>query len=71
MAERRPYAAYNYRLSLFIENIDQGIRISSSIEPAIKAEGLAGLGQNTGHQKKEHEKLEKKFYDAVASLLYK
>jgi hypothetical protein len=70
VAEKRPPWSYNYRLSLFIEQAGQDVRVSTSAEPVNIREGLEGAGQLVG-QNGAHEKLERRFYEKMAALLYK
>jgi len=70
-AERRPFAAWNYGLTLFFEQRGPDVCVTSSIYklPGQQQEGIGGLLQGVGAKKAEHQ-AEKKFYDKVAELLY-
>ena len=70
-AERRPAAAYNHILSLFFEEGSSGIKIMASCEPLKKAEGLMAFTQQGKAMNKAHEKIEGKFFEALAAELYK
>lgn len=70
-AERRPAAAYNHILSLFFEQDGAIVRITASCEPLKKAEGLMAFTQQGKAMNKAHEKIQRKFFDALAAELYK
>ena len=58
-AERRPMAAANYDLALFFELRGQDVGVTASVA------GLQGI-----RDKKAEHKMEKKFFDKVAALVY-
>ena len=70
-AERRPFAATNYGLTLFFEQKGTDICVTTSIYmlPGQQQEGIGGLLRGIGAKGAAH-KEEKKFYDRVAALLY-
>jgi len=69
--ERRPFASWNYGLTLFFEVQGPDVCVTSSIYklPGQQQEGIGGLLQGAGAKKAE-QKEEKKFYDKVVELLY-
>ena len=72
VAERRPFASWNFGLQFYFEQKEQDVCVTTSgyIPKDNQQEGLGGLFQGAG-QKKAFHKEEKKFYDKVAELLYR
>jgi hypothetical protein len=69
-ATRQELASYHHALNLFFETDGTSVKVTASCDPLIKGEGLDGLIQKSG-QRKNHEKIERKFFEYLAAELYK
>jgi hypothetical protein len=69
-AEHRPFAAWNYGITLMLEQRGADVCITSAIHKLKEQEDGGGLGDLIKASNKEIYKAEKKVYDKVVELLY-
>jgi hypothetical protein len=69
-AEHRPFAAWNYGISLMLEQRGADVCITSAIHKLKEQEGGGGLGDLIKASNKETYKAEQNVYDKIVELLY-